>query len=157
MGGYFPSGGSSGGGGGSVTSVSLTPANGFGGSVATATTTPAITLTTTVTGLLKGNGTAVSAATAGTDYLVSLTGPYVVSVVSTSQTMTANQVYVVSSGSPALTLPGSPASGNWITVKNKGTGAPSITGTIDGQTNPAVAPQYVSQTAVYDGTNWNFV
>jgi hypothetical protein len=53
---------------GSVTSVSVVNANGFNGTVATATTTPAITLTTTVTGLLKGNGTAISAATSGTDY-----------------------------------------------------------------------------------------
>jgi hypothetical protein len=49
---------------GSVTSVSVVSANGFGGSVATATTTPAITITTSVTGLLYGNGSAVSAATA---------------------------------------------------------------------------------------------
>lgn len=55
-------------GSGTVTSVSVTSANGFAGSVATATTTPAITLTTTITGLIKGNGTAISAATAGTDY-----------------------------------------------------------------------------------------
>jgi len=57
-----------GGGSGTVTSVSVVSANGFAGTVATATTTPAITLTTTVTGILKGNGTAISAATAGTDY-----------------------------------------------------------------------------------------
>jgi len=55
--------------GGSVTSVSVTSANGFAGTVATATTTPAITLTTSITGVLKGNGTAISAATAGTDYV----------------------------------------------------------------------------------------
>src|ERR1035437_5226078 len=55
-------------GAGSVTSASLVSANGFAGTVATSTTTPAITLTTSVTGLLKGNGTAISAATAGTDY-----------------------------------------------------------------------------------------
>jgi hypothetical protein len=53
---------------GSVTSVSVVSANGLAGTVATATTTPAITLSTTVTGLLKGNGTAISAATANTDY-----------------------------------------------------------------------------------------
>lgn len=53
---------SSGGGSGTVTSVSVVSANGFAGTVATATTTPAITLTTTVTGVLKGNGTAISAA-----------------------------------------------------------------------------------------------
>ena len=56
-------------GGGSVTSVSVATANGFAGTVATATTTPAITLTTSITGVLKGNGTAISAASAGTDYV----------------------------------------------------------------------------------------
>lgn len=57
------------GGSGSVTSVSVTSANGFAGTVATNTTTPAITLSTSITGVLKGNGTAISAATAGTDYM----------------------------------------------------------------------------------------
>lgn len=57
-------------GGGTVTSVSVVTANGFAGTVATATTTPAITLTTTITGILKGNGTSISAASAGSDYLV---------------------------------------------------------------------------------------
>lgn len=55
--------------GGTVTSVSVDTANGFAGSVSSATSTPAISISTTVTGLLKGNGTAVSAATAGSDYL----------------------------------------------------------------------------------------
>ena len=54
---------------GTVTSVSVVSTNGFAGTVANATTTPAITMTTTVTGVLKGNGTAVSAAAAGTDYV----------------------------------------------------------------------------------------
>ena len=57
------------GGTGTVTSVSVVSANGFAGTVANQTTTPAITLTTSITGVLKGNGTAISAATAGTDYL----------------------------------------------------------------------------------------
>lgn len=48
---------------GTVTSVSVTSANGFAGTVATATTTPAITISTTITGILQGNGTAISAAT----------------------------------------------------------------------------------------------
>ena len=51
-----------GGGGGTVTSASVVSANGLAGTVANATTTPAITLSTTVTGVLKGNGTAISAA-----------------------------------------------------------------------------------------------
>ena len=54
---------------GSVTSASVVSANGFAGTVATATSTPAITISTSVTGVLKGNGTAISAAVAGTDYV----------------------------------------------------------------------------------------
>jgi hypothetical protein len=54
--------------GGTVTTASVVSANGFTGSVANPTTTPAITLATSVTGVLKGNGTSISAATAGTDY-----------------------------------------------------------------------------------------
>jgi hypothetical protein len=57
------------GGGGTVTSVSVVTANGFAGTVATATSTPAITISTGVTGMLKGNGTAMSAAVASTDYM----------------------------------------------------------------------------------------
>jgi hypothetical protein len=55
-------------GSGTVTTASVTSANGFAGSVTNATTAPAITISTSVTGVLKGNGTAISAATAGTDY-----------------------------------------------------------------------------------------
>lgn len=54
---------------GTVTSASVVTANGLAGTVATPTTTPAITLSTNVTGVLKGNGTAISAAVAGTDYV----------------------------------------------------------------------------------------
>ena len=60
--------------GGSVTTVSVVTANGFAGTVANASSTPAITLTTSVTGLLKGNGTAISAATSGTDYAPATSG-----------------------------------------------------------------------------------
>jgi len=55
--------------GGSVTSVSVVSANGFAGTVATPSSTPAITLTTTITGLLKGNATAISTAVANIDYV----------------------------------------------------------------------------------------
>jgi hypothetical protein len=87
-----------GGGSGTVTSASVVSANGFAGTVATATTTPAITLSTSITGVLKGNGTAISAATAGTDY-VTPTGTETL----TNKTLTA----------PTLTTPvlGTPTSG----------------------------------------------
>ena len=55
-------------GSGTVTTVSVVSANGFTGTVATASSTPAITVTTSITGVLKGNGTAISAAVSGTDY-----------------------------------------------------------------------------------------
>lgn len=45
-------------------------ANGFAGSLGTG----QLTLTTTITGITKGNGTALSAATAGTDYLAPPSG-----------------------------------------------------------------------------------
>lgn len=61
--------GGGGGGSGTVTSVSIVSANGLAGTVATPTTTPAITLSTTVSGMLKGTGTGgITAAVAGTDY-----------------------------------------------------------------------------------------
>jgi hypothetical protein len=72
---------------GTVTSASVVTANGFAGTVATATTTPAITVTTSVTGVLKGNGTAISAATAGTDYVAA----------GTATTFTAAQTFSGSS------------------------------------------------------------
>lgn len=53
---------------GTVTTASVVSANGLAGTVANASTTPAITLTTTVNGIMKGNGTAASAAVANTDY-----------------------------------------------------------------------------------------
>ena len=51
-----------------VTAVSVVSANGFAGT-SSGGTTPALTLTTTITGILKGNGTAISAAVANTDYM----------------------------------------------------------------------------------------
>jgi hypothetical protein len=71
---FYTSSFSGGGGSGTVTDVSVVNANGLSGSVTNPTTTPSITLSTTVTGLLKGNGTAISAATAGTDYITSTAG-----------------------------------------------------------------------------------
>jgi len=59
---------------GSVTSVSVSSGNGFAGSVANPTTTPAITISTSVNGIMKGNGTSASAAVSGTDYAPATSG-----------------------------------------------------------------------------------
>lgn len=50
-----------------LTAVSVNTANGFAGA-SSGGTTPALTLSTTVTGVVKGNGMALSAAANGTDY-----------------------------------------------------------------------------------------
>jgi len=106
---------------GSVTSVSVESANGFAGTVATATSTPAITLSTSVTGVLKGNGTAISAATSGTDYLAPPSGTAILKANSggalanatagtdyvapgTATTFTGTQTFTGSSSAQAIVL-----------------------------------------------------
>ena len=63
---------------GSVTSVTVAPTNGFAGSIANQGTTPAITLSTTVSGMLKGAGGALSVATSGVDFAPATTGTSIV-------------------------------------------------------------------------------
>lgn len=58
---------------GGVTTITIASANGFAGS-SSGGATPALTLSTTITGLLKGNGTAISAAVSGTDYAPATSG-----------------------------------------------------------------------------------
>jgi hypothetical protein len=64
---------------GTVTSVSVVTANGFAGTVATPTSTPAITISTTQTGILSGNGTSVTGlSTTGSGNVVLATSPTLV-------------------------------------------------------------------------------
>jgi hypothetical protein len=104
---------------GTVTNVSVVTANGLAGSVALANTTPQITLSTTVTGILTGNGTAISAAsTTGSGAVVLANTPTLITPVlgvasGTSLTLsglTASQA-VQTDGSKTLT-----------TIANTGTG-----------------------------------
>ena len=92
---------------GTVTAVSVVSANGFAGT-SSGGATPALTLSTSITGVLKGNGTAISAAVAGTDY-VTPTGTETL----TNKTLT----------SPILTTPalGTPASGTLSSCTVDGT------------------------------------
>ena len=53
---------------GGVTSISVASSNGLAGT-SSGGATPTLTLSTSVTGVLKGNGTAISAAVAGTDFV----------------------------------------------------------------------------------------
>jgi hypothetical protein len=54
--------------GGGMSAISVATANGFGGT-SSGGTTPVLTLTTPLTGILKGNGTAMLAAVPGTDFV----------------------------------------------------------------------------------------
>jgi hypothetical protein len=96
-------------GGGTVTAVSVVSANGFAGT-SSGGATPALTLSTSITGVLKGNGTAISAAVAGTDY-VTPTGTETL----TNKTLT----------SPVLTTPqlGTPSQGVLSSCTVDGTNA----------------------------------
>lgn len=57
-----------------LTSTSVVTANGFAGSVANSTTAPAITLTTTISGVVKGSASALAAAVSGTDFAPGTSG-----------------------------------------------------------------------------------
>ena len=54
--------------------VLVSYANGFAGTVVNGTSNATVTMKTTITGLLKGNGTAISAAVSGTDYAPATSG-----------------------------------------------------------------------------------
>jgi len=60
-------------GNGTVTAVSVANANGFAGA-SSGGATPALTISTTISGILKGDGNAISAATSGTDYAPATSG-----------------------------------------------------------------------------------
>jgi hypothetical protein len=111
-------------GGGTVTSASVASANGFAGTVATSTTTPAITITTTVTGLLKGNGTAISAATAGTDYLAPSGNGSALTGITNSQVSgsapTASPTFTGTVTVPATVNPTDAASKAYVDAQSQG-------------------------------------
>ena len=146
---------------GTVTSVSVVSANGFAGTVATATTTPAITLTTSITGLLKGNGTAISAAVANTDYVPLST----VLTKTADYSIAGTDTWIINNKSgSALTLTFPAASswtGRYITVKNMQAqlvnSATSNIVPLDSTTaGTAILLDVIGNwaTLVSDGTNW---
>lgn len=101
-----------GGGSGTVTGVAVASANGLAGTSDGNATTPTLTLSTSVTGMLKGNGTAISAATAGTDYQAPL--------VSGTNIKTVNGNSLLGSGDLTISSGGV---GTIVSATNQGTGA----------------------------------
>ena len=148
-------------GSGTVTNVSVVSANGFAGTVATDTTTPAITLSTTVTGVLKGNGTAISAAVANTDYVPLST----VLTKTADYAITGTDTWIINNKTGStftLTFPAASAwPGRYITVKNMQAqsvvSATSNIVPIDSTTaGTAILVNAIGNwaTLVSDGTNW---
>lgn len=60
--------------GGTVTNIDIASANGFTGSSDDDADNPTLTIATSITGIIKGNGTAISAAASGTDYAPATSG-----------------------------------------------------------------------------------
>jgi hypothetical protein len=146
---------------GTVSSVSVVSANGLAGTVATATTTPAVTLSTTVTGVLKGDGTAISAAVANTDYVPIST----VLTKTADYTITGTDTWIINNKSGSTFTLTFPAASSWpgryITVKNLQSqsvvSASSNIVPIDSTTaGTAILLDQTGNwaTMVSDGTNW---
>jgi hypothetical protein len=132
-------------GGGSVTTVSVVSANGFAGTVADATTTPAITLTTSITGVLKGNGTALSAATSGTDYSAGTSA--LATGILKSTTSTGALTIAVAADFPTLNQSTTGTAGNVtgiVAVVNGGTG--TTTPSLVAGTNVTISGTWPNQT-----------
>jgi hypothetical protein len=119
--------------GGTVTSFAFTNANGFTGTVATSTNTPVLTLSTTLIGLLRGNGTALTTgqanlATEVTGILPAANGGTGLNSIGANGT-----VLTISGGVPTWLAPAATTSG-WALGGNAGTNPSSnFIGTTDGQ------------------------
>ena len=147
-------------GSGTVTAVSVVSANGFAGT-SSGGATPALTLTTTITGLLKGNGTAISAATANTDYM-GVAAP----VTKTADFTVANgEIWYINNKSGSTCTVTLPAASSWtgrtLTFKNMQAqtlvSASSNVVPIDSTSaGTAILLAVVGNwaTMVSDGTNW---
>jgi hypothetical protein len=146
---------------GTVTSVSVTSANGFAGTVATATTTPAITISTSITGVLKGNGTAISAAVVNTDYLA----PSAPVTKTANFTVADTDVWLINNKTGSTCTVTLPTASSWTgrilrfqnyqvqTVVSASSNVVPLTGGAAG-TSILLASSGDSATLVSDGTNW---
>jgi len=102
---------------GTLTGLSVVSANGFAGT-SNGGATPALTLSTSVTGILKGNGTAMSAAVANTDYVPLST----VLTKTADYTITNTDTWIINNKSGSAMVLTFPAASAWpgrsVTIKN---------------------------------------
>ena len=136
---------------GTVTAVSVNSSNGFTGS-SSGGATPALTLATSVTGIVKGNGTALSAATTTAHNVLIGAGAADFTNVAPSAT---SGVALVSGGSSAdpsfgqLDVSSSSAVKNALAIANGGTGQTSKAAAFD-----ALSPSTTKgDTIIYSTTN----
>lgn len=128
-------------GSGTVTAISVASANGFAGS-SSGGATPILTLSTSISGVLKGNGTAISAAANGTDYTLITANSC--SVGQHVSAITAAGVITCSpdtgSGGSGLATTTPISSGNLLAYTSSGAGAAYgvATGTIANSTGISV-------------------
>ena len=145
---------------GTVTSISVVSANGLAGT-SSGGATPALTLSTSITGILKGNGTAISAAVANTDYM-GVGAP----VTKTADFTVANgEIWYINNKSGSTCTVTLPAASSWtgrtLTFKNMQAqtlvSASSNVVPIDSTSaGTAILLAVVGNwaTMVSDGTNW---
>jgi hypothetical protein len=133
-----------------ISDVAIAAANGFAGSSDSDPSVPTLTITTTVTGLLKGNGTAISAAAAGTDYAAATNG-------SSGDLLTSNgaggfgtAIVLDTDGTLAANSDGRVATQKAVKtyVGNAITSAVSFQGAINASTNPNYPAATLGQTWV---------
>ena len=143
-----------------VTSISVVSTNGLAGT-SSGGATPALTLSTSITGILKGNGTAISAAVANTDYM-GVGAP----VTKTADFTVANgEIWYINNKSGSTCTVTLPAASSWtgrtLTFKNMQAqtlvSASSNVVPIDSTSaGTAILLAVVGNwaTMVSDGTNW---
>jgi len=143
-----------------VTSISVSSSNGLAGT-SSGGATPTLTLSTSVTGVLKGNGTAISAAVANTDYVPLST----VLTKTADYTITNTDTWIINNKSGSAMTLTFPAASLWpgrsVTVKNlqlqSVNSATSNIAPIDSVTaGTAILLPVIGNwaTMVSDGTNW---
>lgn len=121
--------GPSGGGTGTVTTVSVATANGFSGTVSNPTTTPAITIMATPSGILKSNGTTISAAVVGTDYVVPTgSGAGLTSLTAANISAGTAGINITGNSATVTTISGKVTNGTNTSISGSGTsGSPYAT------------------------------
>lgn len=146
-------------GAGTVTALTVATANGFAGS-SSGGATPALTLSTTITGVLKGNGTAISAATVGTDYSVG-TGSLATGILKSTTTTGALSIAVAGDFPTLNQNTSGTAAGlsSTLVVGSGGTGQTSLTANNVILGNGAsgvlfVAPGTSGNVLTSNGTTW---